>query len=125
MNVRELIERYDDARNAQDVDAIHAHHHPEIVFHNHTADERAEGADAVRAHIARIFEDNPALRFSTRSLEVGDDFAVCEWTASTRKARMGRRRRLPDQGREDRAEGRVLVVASSMRTVSSSTSGRL
>ena len=83
MNVRELIERYNDAWNAQDVDAIHADHHPEIVFHNHTADERAEGADAVRAHIARIFENNPTLRFSTRSLQVGDDFAVCEWTAST------------------------------------------
>ena len=83
MNVRELIERYNDAWNAQDVDAIDAHHHPEIVFHNHTADERAEGADAVRAHIARIFENNPTLHFSTRSLQVGDDFAVCEWTAST------------------------------------------
>jgi uncharacterized protein (TIGR02246 family) len=83
MNVRELIERYNDAWNAQDVDAIHAHHHPQIVFHNHTAGERAEGADAVRAHIARIFENNPTLRFSTRSLQVGDDFAVCEWTAST------------------------------------------
>jgi hypothetical protein len=83
MSVRELIERYNDAWNAQDVDAIHADHHPEIVFHNHTADERAEGADAVRAHIARIFENNPTLRFSTRSLQVGDDFAVCEWTAST------------------------------------------
>jgi uncharacterized protein (TIGR02246 family) len=83
MNVRELIERYNDAWNAQDVDAIHAHHHPQIVFHNHTAGERAEGADAVRAHIARIFENNPTLRFSTRSLQVGDDFAVCAWTAST------------------------------------------
>jgi len=83
MNVRALIERYNDAWNAQDVDAIHADHHPEIVFHNHTAGERAEGADAVRAHIARIFENNPTLRFSTRSLHVGEDFAVCEWTAST------------------------------------------
>jgi hypothetical protein len=83
MNVRDLIERYNDAWNEQDVDTIHAHHHPEIVFHNHTADERAEGADAVREHIARIFENYPTLRFSTRSLQVGDDFAVCEWTAST------------------------------------------
>jgi hypothetical protein len=83
MNVRDLIEQYNDAWNAQDIDTIHARHHPEIVFHNHTADERAEGADAVREHIARIFENNPTLRFSTRSLRVGDDFAVCEWTAST------------------------------------------
>ena len=83
MNVRELIERYNAAWNAQDLDAIDAEHHPEIVFHNHTADERAEGAAAVREHIARIFRNNPTLRFVTRSLQVGDDFAVCEWTAST------------------------------------------
>lgn len=83
MTVRELIERYNDAWNAQDLEAIDAHHHPEIVFHNHTAGERAEGAEAVREHIAQIFRNNPTLRFATRSLRVGDDFAVCEWTAST------------------------------------------
>jgi len=81
MNVRELIERYNAAWNAQDLDAVAALHHPEIVFHNHTADERAEGADAVRAHIGEIFANHPTLRFATRSLHVGDDFAVCEWTA--------------------------------------------
>ena len=81
MNVRELIERYNAAWNAHDLDAIHALHHREIVFHNHTADERAEGADTVREHIAAIFRSNPDLRFTTRSLRVGDDFAVCEWTA--------------------------------------------
>ena len=83
MNVRELIERYNAAWNDQDLDAIDAEHHAEIVFHNHTADERAEGAVAVREHIAGIFRNNPTLRFSTRSLHVCDDFAVCEWTAST------------------------------------------
>ena len=83
MNVRETIERYNDAWNAQDLDAIDTLHHPEIVFHNHTADERAEGAAAVHEHIASIFRNNPTLRFTTRTLRVGDDFAVCEWTAST------------------------------------------
>jgi uncharacterized protein (TIGR02246 family) len=83
MNVRELIERYNTAWNAQDLDTIHGMHDADIVFHNHTADERAEGADAVREHIAQIFRNNPTLRFTTRSLRTGDDFAVCEWTAST------------------------------------------
>jgi len=83
MNVRELIERYNAAWNAQDLDAIHGLHDPDIVFHNHTADERAEGADAVREHIGEIFRNNPTLQFTARSLRVGDDFAVCEWTAST------------------------------------------
>jgi uncharacterized protein (TIGR02246 family) len=81
MNVRELIERYNDAWNAHDVDAIASMHHPDIVFHNHTADERAEGAAAVREHIAVIFRNNPDLAFATRSLRCGDGFAVCEWTA--------------------------------------------
>ena len=83
MNVRDLIERYNAAWNAQDLEAIHELHHPGIVFDNHTADERAEGAEAVREHIARIFRNNPTLRFTTRSLHAGEDFAVCEWTAST------------------------------------------
>jgi len=81
--VRELIERYNAAWNAQDLDVIDELHIPDIVFHNHTADEQAEGSAAVREHIAKIFRNNPTLRFTTRSLHVGDDFAVCEWTAST------------------------------------------
>jgi ketosteroid isomerase-like protein len=80
--VRELIERYNAAWNAHDLDAIHALHHPDIVFDNHTADERAEGADAVREHIAQIFRNNATLRFATRSLSAWCDFAVCEWTAT-------------------------------------------
>jgi len=85
MNVTELIERYNDAWNRQDLDAIHALHHPEIVFDNHTAGERAEGADAVREHIGRIFANNPTMRFTTRSLQAGQDFAVCEWTLNVEK----------------------------------------
>ena len=81
--VCDLIERYNAAWNAQDLDAIDELHDPDIVFENHTADERAEGAEAVREHIARIFSNNPTLRFTARSLHAGDDFAVCEWTAST------------------------------------------
>jgi len=82
MNVRELISTYNDAWNAQDLDAICAMHAPGMVFENHTADERAEG-EAVRDHIAGIFAAYPDLQFTTRDLRVGDDFAVCEWTART------------------------------------------
>ena len=85
MKVRELIERYNDAWNRQDLDAIAAMHAPDVVFHNHTAGERAVGADAVREHIGRIFENNPDMRFETRSLRTGDDFAVCEWTLTVTK----------------------------------------
>ena len=85
MSVRELIERYNAAWNAQDLDAVAAQHHPDVVFHNHTAGERAEGAEAVRAHIAEIFRTNPTLRFTTRSLQAGEDFAVCGWTATVER----------------------------------------
>ena len=44
------LSRYNDSWNTQDIYTIHALHHPEIVFDNHTAAERAEGADAVREH---------------------------------------------------------------------------
>ena len=85
MSVLELIERYNDAWNRQDLDTIAALHHPEIVFENHTAGERAEGAEAVREHIAAIFRNNPDMRFRTRSLRAAGDFAVCEWTLNVTK----------------------------------------
>jgi uncharacterized protein (TIGR02246 family) len=85
MNVAELIERYNAAWNAQDLDAIVALHADDVVFHNHTADERAVGGEAVRSHIAAIFRNNPTLRFTTRALRCGDDFAVCEWRATVER----------------------------------------
>jgi ketosteroid isomerase-like protein len=75
------IERYNQAWNDHDVDAIVALHAPGMVFENHTAGERAEG-DAVREHIARIFENWPDLAFSGRRLYAGNGFVVNEWTAS-------------------------------------------
>jgi ketosteroid isomerase-like protein len=83
--VTELIGRYNDAWNGQDLETIDSLHHPAIVFYNHTAGERAEGSDAVREHIARIFENNRDMRFTTRSLQAGEDFAVCEWTLNVTK----------------------------------------
>ena len=82
MNVRDLIERYNAAWNAQDLDAIHELHHPEIVFDNHTVGERAEGAAAVREHIAEIFRNNPDIRFRGRRLYARGGLVVNEWTAT-------------------------------------------
>jgi ketosteroid isomerase-like protein len=81
MDTAALIERYDAAWNGQDLEAIASMHDDAIVFHNHTAGERVEGAVAVRAHIAAIFARWPTLRFERRALRLGDDFAVSEWTA--------------------------------------------
>ena len=82
MSIERLIGEYNDAWNRQDLDAVTSLHHPDIVFHNHTAAERVEGAEAVREHIGRIFAAWPDLRFTGRSLRVGADFAVSEWTAN-------------------------------------------
>ena len=78
--LRATIERYNDAWNRHDVDAIVSMHAPDFVFHNHTAGERVEG-DAARDHIAQIFENTPSLRFTTRRLYVRDGLVVNEWTA--------------------------------------------
>ena len=87
--LRALIDRYNDAWNRQDVDAIVAMHTPDMVFHNHTAGERVEG-DAVRGHIAGIFASWPGMTFASRSLYVRDGLVVQEWTATGTHAESGR-----------------------------------
>ncbi len=98
--LRAAIDRYNDAWNAHDVDAIVALHAPEMVFENHTAGERAEGND-VRAHIAGIFAAWPDLTFQTRRLYVRDDLVVQEWTAQATHTHELRRGELvsPPSGR--------------------------
>ena len=83
------IERYNAAWNAHDVDAIVALHAPGMVFANHTAGEQVEG-EAVKGHIARIFENWPDLTFRGRRLYARDGLVVSEWTA-TATAADGRR----------------------------------
>jgi steroid delta-isomerase-like uncharacterized protein len=80
-SLEEAIGRYNDAWNAQDLDAIMAMHAPDMVFANHTAGESATGED-VRGHIASIFAAWPDLRFETRRLYVREGLAVQEWTAT-------------------------------------------
>jgi steroid delta-isomerase-like uncharacterized protein len=94
------IERYNQAWNAHDVDAIVAMHAPDMVFANHTAGESATGAD-VRAHIAAIFESWPDLRFETRRLYVREGLVVQEWTATATHTETMRRGDLeaPPSGR--------------------------
>jgi len=79
--LREAIDRYNDAWNAHDVDAIVAMHAPDMVFANHTAGESASGEE-VRTHIASIFAAWPDLAFETRRLYVRQALVVQEWTAT-------------------------------------------
>jgi steroid delta-isomerase-like uncharacterized protein len=104
--LRALIDRYNDAWNRHDLDAIVAMHAPDMVFENHTAGERAEGA-AVRDHIARIFAAWPDLTFTARRLYVREDLVVQEWNAAGTHSTELRRGRLrsPASGRRIEWEG--------------------
>jgi steroid delta-isomerase-like uncharacterized protein len=89
-SLTEAIGRYNDAWNAQDLDAIVAMHAPDMVFANHTAGESATGTE-VRDHIASIFAVWPDLRFETRRLYVREGLVVQEWTATATHTRTMRR----------------------------------
>lgn len=84
------IERYNQAWNAHDLDAIMSMHAPDMVFENRTAGERAEGEE-VRGHIASIFETWPDIRFEGRRTYVRDGLVVQEWTATATHANTMRR----------------------------------
>ena len=84
------IERYNAAWNGHDLDAIMSMHAADMVFANHTAGERAEG-EAVRDHIAAIFESWPDIAFATRRLYVREALVVQEWTAAATHASTMRR----------------------------------
>lgn len=79
-SLRQMIDSYNAAWNAHDLDAIMQLHAPGMVFQNHTAGERAEGDD-VREHIAGIFAGWPDLRFETVRLYVCDGLVTQEWNA--------------------------------------------
>ena len=87
--LEEAIGRYNDAWNAHDVEAILGFHAPGMVFENHTAGDRIEGA-AVGPHIAGIFSRMPDLAFTGRRLYARDGLVVSEWTATATDA-TGRR----------------------------------
>jgi steroid delta-isomerase-like uncharacterized protein len=88
--LQEAIDRYNDAWNAHDLDAIMALHAPEMVFDNHTAGETALGEE-VRAHIGSIFATWPDIAFTTRRLYVREGLVIQEWTATATHANTMRR----------------------------------
>jgi steroid delta-isomerase-like uncharacterized protein len=103
------IERYNQAWNEHDLDAITSMHAPDMVFENHTAGESAEGDD-VRSHIASIFESWPDIAFSTRRMYVRDGLVVQEWTATATHTRAMRRGDLVAEPSGKRVEWKGLDV---------------
>ena len=88
--LQQTIDRYNEAWNAHDLDAIMAMHAPDMVFENHTAGESAQGEE-VREHIGRIFESWPDIRFEGRRSYFRDGLVVQEWTASATHSKTVRR----------------------------------
>ena len=86
----QAIERYNQAWNDHDLDAIMSMHAPDMVFENHTAGESAEG-EAVREHIGAIFESWPDIAFEGRRTYVKDGLVVQEWTATATHTKTMRR----------------------------------
>ena len=79
--LEELIDRYNAAWNAHDVDAIVDMHSADSVFENHTTGDLNVGREAIGNAIRGIFTVFPDLEFETRRRYVRDDLVVQEWTA--------------------------------------------
>lgn len=108
--LRAVIDRYNEAWNRHDLDAIVALHAAGMVFENHTAHERAQGP-AVRDHIGAIFVTWPDIAFTARRLYVRDDLVVQEWTATATHANELRRGGLvaPPSGRRVEWDGMDVI----------------
>jgi steroid delta-isomerase-like uncharacterized protein len=80
-DLQEFIERYNDAWNDHDVEAIVDMHTTDSVFENHTTGDVNVGREAIGSAIRGIFTVFPDLRFETRRAYICDNLVVQEWTA--------------------------------------------
>ena len=79
--LQKFIERYNNAWNDHDVDAIVDMHTTDSVFENHTTGDVSVGREAIGSAIRGIFTVFPDLHFETRRAYIRDDLVVQEWTA--------------------------------------------
>jgi steroid delta-isomerase-like uncharacterized protein len=107
--LEEAIERYNQAWNDHDLDAIMEMHAPDMVFENHTAGESAQGEE-VRGHIGSIFESWPDIAFEGRRTYVREGLVVQEWTATATHANTMRRGELVAEPTGKRIEWKGLDV---------------
>jgi steroid delta-isomerase-like uncharacterized protein len=79
--IRMLAQRYGEAWNRQDLDAIMDLHTDDCVFQAHAAGSPpAEGIEAVREAFAGYIALLPDINFAERALHVGEDHWVLEST---------------------------------------------
>jgi steroid delta-isomerase-like uncharacterized protein len=81
--IRMLAERYGEAWNRQDLDAIMDLHTDDCTFQAHAGGSPpAEGKEAVREAFAGYIAMMPDINFAERALQVGNDHWVLESTMS-------------------------------------------
>ncbi len=86
-----FIDRYNEAWNAHDVDAIVAMHSEDSVFENHVTGDAYRGRDEIGHAISAIFAVFPDLEFAARRQYVRENLVVQEWTArGTHQGKMTR-----------------------------------
>lgn len=76
------IDRFNEAFNQHDVDAIMALMTDDVVFENTSPrpdGERFEGAEAVRAFWERLFTASPQAHFATEDMFATDDRCLTRW----------------------------------------------
>ena len=76
-----LIDRYNDAWNRHDVEAILSMHTEDSVFENHTTGDVNVGKEAIGHAISGIFTVFPDLSFESRRHYIRENLVVQEWTA--------------------------------------------
>ena len=79
--LQEFIDRYNDAWNAHDIDAIVAMHTDDSVFENHVTGDVNVGREQIGAAIRGIFSVFTDLSFEGRRQYIREDLVVQEWTA--------------------------------------------
>src|SRR5436190_14549145 len=79
--LQEFIDRYNDAWNAHDIDAIVVMHTDDSVFENHVTGDVYVGREDIGAAIGRILAVFPDLNFEGRRQYIREDLVVQEWTA--------------------------------------------
>jgi ketosteroid isomerase-like protein len=88
---RAAVERFNDAVNRQDLEAVAGMLHEDTVFENTNPPpdgSRIEGREAVRAFWARWFANNPGATFEAEEVIVSGDRCTVRWVY--RKLRDGR-----------------------------------
>ena len=78
--LQDFIDRYNDAWNSHDVDAIVAMHTDDSVFENHVTGDVNTGKEAIAQAISGIFRVFPDVTFEARRQYIREDLVVQEWT---------------------------------------------